>query len=178
MGGSYPEKSDAKVKAEAEGWQWLPNSIGTILLVYLGTTHMDEYSEEISNSTAAQARSEVGAVPMNCRRLEQFFDDIRGDVEQAQKALGRDADCQWAERCVGASANGARALHKVTKVKAIPTPVVVNHGYIVAGGPVPVAKKEVEDDRKLWAASHAAPKAWVPDRSSCRRLPAEEIRNV
>eukprot|EP00959_Pyramimonas_sp_CCMP1952_P104892 2192595-Pyramimonas_sp.AAC.1 len=37
---------------------------------------------------------------------------------------------------------------------------------------------EVEDCRKLWAASDTAPKAWVPDRSSCPRLSAVEIRRV
>eukprot|EP00959_Pyramimonas_sp_CCMP1952_P136864 2863700-Pyramimonas_sp.AAC.1 len=69
---------------------------------------------------------------MDCRRLEQFLDDILDDVERAQKALGRDADRQWAEWCVEASAKGAWALHRVTEVKAIPTPVVVNHGSTVA----------------------------------------------
>eukprot|EP00959_Pyramimonas_sp_CCMP1952_P155540 3253885-Pyramimonas_sp.AAC.1 len=97
---------------------------------------------------------------MDCRRFEQFLDDIHDDVEQVQKTLGRDADPQWAEWCAEASAKGARALHKVTKVKAIPTPVVVNHGLIVAGDPVTVVKKEAEDYRRLWAASDAAPKAW------------------
>eukprot|EP00959_Pyramimonas_sp_CCMP1952_P426888 8940574-Pyramimonas_sp.AAC.1 len=76
------------------------------------------------DSTVAQARSEVGAIPMDCGRLEQFLNDICDDVEHAQKALGREADRQGAEWCIAASAKGARALHRVTTVKAIPTPVV------------------------------------------------------
>eukprot|EP00959_Pyramimonas_sp_CCMP1952_P023215 488543-Pyramimonas_sp.AAC.1 len=58
--------------------------------------------------------------------------------------------------------NGALKLQ--LKVKAIPTPVVVNHGSVVAGDHVTVVRKEVEEYRKLWAASDTAPKAWVPDR--------------
>eukprot|EP00959_Pyramimonas_sp_CCMP1952_P325654 6815839-Pyramimonas_sp.AAC.1 len=45
---TYQEKPDTKVKAEAEGWQWLSRPIGTILQLYQGTTHLEECSEEIS----------------------------------------------------------------------------------------------------------------------------------
>eukprot|EP00959_Pyramimonas_sp_CCMP1952_P077640 1622951-Pyramimonas_sp.AAC.1 len=72
----------------------------------------------------------------------------------------------WSEWCAESVSRGARALHRLTKVKAIPEPAQCS-GPVVSGSPVAIVEKEVEMYQKLWKASGQAPYAWVPDRSTC-----------
>ena len=75
-----------------------------------------------------------------------------------------------------ASSGGARPLHRLTKVRAIPAPEVAIG--VQSGDPVIIVQQEVDMYRKLWGARKEASTAWQPDRNSCPRLSAEEIRRV
>eukprot|EP00959_Pyramimonas_sp_CCMP1952_P190360 3981526-Pyramimonas_sp.AAC.1 len=55
------------------------------------------------------------------------------------------------EWCAESVSRGARALRRLTKVKAIPEPAQCS-GPVVSGSPVAIAEKEVEMYQKLWKA--------------------------
>eukprot|EP00959_Pyramimonas_sp_CCMP1952_P286903 5999717-Pyramimonas_sp.AAC.1 len=66
----------------------------------------------------------VARIPMEVDDVLQFVEEIADDVEFASKAMMRDVTKAWDCRCIEASVKGARALHRVTKVRKIPVPAV------------------------------------------------------
>eukprot|EP00959_Pyramimonas_sp_CCMP1952_P092449 1934857-Pyramimonas_sp.AAC.1 len=75
-----------------------------------------------------------------------------------------------------ASQGGARPLHRVTKVRAIPSPEIALG--VQSGKPVVIVVQEVDMYRKLWSASEIAAPAWEPDRTTRRMLSADDLRSA
>eukprot|EP00959_Pyramimonas_sp_CCMP1952_P020375 429872-Pyramimonas_sp.AAC.1 len=97
----------------------------------------------------------VARIPMEVDDILQFVEEIADDVEFASKAMMRDVAEAWECWCIEASAKGARALHRVTKVRKIFVPAV-SQGDVVSGDPRDIVQGEVDAYRRLWKATDTA----------------------
>eukprot|EP00959_Pyramimonas_sp_CCMP1952_P295869 6188831-Pyramimonas_sp.AAC.1 len=61
---------------------------------------------------------------MDMDRIQQFLDEISDGVSCAGGGQLKDSNQAWAEWCKMATQGGSTPLHRVTTVKAIPSPAV------------------------------------------------------
>eukprot|EP00959_Pyramimonas_sp_CCMP1952_P469933 9495816-Pyramimonas_sp.AAC.1 len=95
---------------------------------------------------------------MDMDRIQFFSDEIADDVVRASRGQPKDSNQAWADWCKMAMQGGSKPLHRVTKIKTIPSPAVAIG--VQSGDPVVIVAQEVEMYRTLWKASDVAMPAW------------------